>query len=127
MARRVSVFNSSSSAAVVTGQTFEVTCSCGELLSGPRKTEAQTIACPECGRRLFVLPADSYAGALPRRARRSPVPRESGSSARVIDNLNRLALWTRLRESRTSLGGHLCSLASRAGRWLKMRFSAFRR
>ena len=125
MSRRVSVFGSASSRAQ-RNQTFEVVCSCGAIVTGPREVHHQAVPCPNCGKPLFVLPMDSYAGAVPRRIHQPRASSDRNTSARKIDKLNRLAFWTRLRERRTSLGGRLCSLASRAGRWVKSRLPSVR-
>ncbi len=101
-------------------QTFEVVCSCGETLSGPRELHHQEIGCPHCGKTLFVLPADQYA-TKPHSLPAGPIPQDGESSGTVIDKLNRLALWTRLKESRTSWGHRLGSLVSRMGQWVKAR------
>src|SRR5688500_3740265 len=96
MARRLSLSRSSSNPALK-NQTFEVICCCGETLTGPRELHHQEIGCPHCGKTLFVLPADQYA-TKPRSLPAGPIPQNGETSGTVIDNLNRLALWTRLKE-----------------------------
>lgn len=39
---------------------FEVACSCGRSLRGPRQPSAQRIICPGCGRKRFIFPASSW-------------------------------------------------------------------
>ena len=39
---------------------FEMKCSCGQKLSGIRRTTAQQISCDECGEARFVLPVNVY-------------------------------------------------------------------
>ena len=41
-------------------ETYEVGCDCGVRLSGERTSAAQRPACPTCGGRVFVLPANVY-------------------------------------------------------------------
>lgn len=36
---------------------YEVTCPCGRAVAGTRRAQHQVVACPGCGRPLFVLPA----------------------------------------------------------------------
>jgi hypothetical protein len=39
---------------------FQVTCSCGRVLTGSRQTTFQIVRCPNCGRDRFVLPKSPY-------------------------------------------------------------------
>ena len=41
-------------------ETYEVGCDCGMRLCGERTSAAQRPACPTCGCRVFVLPANVY-------------------------------------------------------------------
>ncbi len=123
MSRRLSASRSSRPPAATTDQTFEVVCSCGETLGGPRRPEPQTLSCPRCKAPLFVLPRDCYAGTAPERSLRKRNP-DARSKGGLIEKLNRLAFWTRLREGRLTLGGQLARSVQRLGEWVKRRFSA---
>ena len=47
-------------------QPYEVPCACGAAVRGRRAPMWQIVKCPECGLRVFVLPADVYPGPRPR-------------------------------------------------------------
>jgi len=51
---------------------YEILCSCGKACRGQRDRRAQTVACPGCGRKVFVLP-------------RSPFARGSNSAAALLN------------------------------------------
>ncbi len=121
MLRRLSRSHSSAAPAAILEQTFEVVCFCGETLGGLREPKHQQVFCPSCGKSLFVLPADCRRAAKPRHLSKSDEPPSSGG---LIERLNRLAFWTRLRQRRTALGGRVGPMAAHVGRWLKKYFSA---
>lgn len=121
MARRLSASRSSSSPPVLKGQTFEVVCDCGETLTGPRELDHQAIECPHCGKSLFILPADYYAEA-PSRRRLHSLSGQATASERMIDKLNRLAFWARLKEHHRAVGTQFHSLIRRVGQWVKRQF-----
>ncbi len=126
MVRRVSTSRSSRRPQAFGDQTFEVVCPCGETLFGQRQPDAQTLPCPRCKAPLFVLPQDCYAGA----ASLPPLHKSEQASTRrrgLIEKLNRLAFWTRLREGRTTIRGQVGSAVRRFGEWMKTRFSPDRR
>lgn len=124
MARRLSTSRSLPASTSPGDQFFEVECSCGETVTGTREIQAQTLICPNCGEPLFVLPADCYADATPPPIR-SAAPAGSPSEG-LIEKLHRLAFWTRLRKSRSSLRGQLGSIARQMGRWVKRRLPPVR-
>jgi hypothetical protein len=56
------------------GVGYEVSCPCGQGVRGERRQRHQVVACPGCGRKVFVLPQSPWPGVreeapLPRRAR----------------------------------------------------------
>jgi hypothetical protein len=126
MTRRLSVKDSASFPVMEGDQTYEILCACGQMMSGHRQVQSQSPACPHCGKPVFVLPADCRASAAPARSRQALTPAAARSPGGVIDKLNRLAFWTKLRKSRASMGSRLSSLATRAGRWIKRRFTSRR-
>jgi hypothetical protein len=108
------------------GQTFLVVCYCGETVSGSRELSHQEIACPHCGKTLFILPADQYV-AKPRKASSGSAPADGAPSDTVIDKLHRLAFWTRLQESRRILGRQIGTFVRRMSQWVKQRLSSTRK
>lgn len=53
---------------------YDVTCSCGRLQRGQRKSSGQIISCPGCGRRRFILPKSPWL---------APAAAPAGQTARV--------------------------------------------
>lgn len=115
MSRRLSTSRSRPVGLAPTDQTYEIECSCGETLFGHREIQAQTVSCPQCNKAVFVLPADCYAG--PSRERRTSASSPNAPSGGLVDKLNRLAFWSKLRNSRRSVVQKVREM----GRWVKRR------
>lgn len=126
MARRLSASHSLPPSTALGNQTFEVSCVCGETLTGTREIKPQTLTCPHCGSPVFVLPQDCYAETPPQRARSQTTPAKEKTARGVIEKLNRLAFWTRLREGRTKVGGQLGTAARHMRGWFKRRLNSLR-
>lgn len=58
-------------------ETYEVGCDCGMRLCGERTSAAQRPACPTCGGRVFVLPANVYPRTVTAALPLSPLPERS--------------------------------------------------
>ena len=117
MSRRLSTSQSRPAALAPAYQTFAVECPCGESVTGQRESQAQTILCPHCGQPMFVLPADCYAESA--RGRASSAPPAGTPSSGLIDKLNRLAFWSKLRNGRRTFG----QVVRQMGRWVKRQLS----
>jgi hypothetical protein len=50
---------------------FEITCLCGQTISGQRLARPQAIECPDCGEGLFALPLDPYPAVVSHPSRRA--------------------------------------------------------
>jgi hypothetical protein len=80
-------------------QPFVVFCPCGHKLTGTRRRRHKVVACPGCGKSVFVLAASAWPGALPApslAAGQSPVSPVSARKAAIAVRWWRLPLTAAL-------------------------------
>jgi hypothetical protein len=63
---------------------FEIPCPCGQAVTGQRGPGPQVVACPGCGRRVFVFPQSAWGPAARPAARRRGLPRGLALSALLV-------------------------------------------
>lgn len=84
-------------------QVFQVRCRCGQTYSGERTRKAQSLVCPACNTRLFVLPASVYP--RPKLAAKKPAGGPAGSRAAQRETLTNTGPGSRTRQRRAARTG----------------------
>ena len=103
-------------------QPFEIPCACGAAVRGRRTQLWQIVKCPDCGGRVFVLPADVY----PRPASQ-PGKKQPGATGSAADEAPPRRRWrTRVREAAVGGGRALGKGAGWSLRRVRSQLTPFR-
>jgi DNA-directed RNA polymerase subunit RPC12/RpoP len=70
---------------------YEIICHCGKVSRGQRDSRHQTIACPACGRKLFVLPRSPFAPGSSSAV--SPLPVKNSQNPAPVPPVARVNPW----------------------------------